>query len=168
MWAPPARGHRSVFVRTSPPRSFSTKTEKAAAEPQASAIPGVSADMVIKAKDSAQNIVLKVQDTGGQPIFLSILELLTTTAATVYLVVISLSDLENDFETAVEEVARVARAAPAVVARVREWPAWTPRPLWWRRWWWRLRTRSSPSPRLRWSPPPGRRPLPPQPPGRRG
>ena len=34
--------------------------------------------MVIKAKNTAQNIVLKVQDTGGQPIFLSILELLTT------------------------------------------------------------------------------------------
>ena len=75
----------------------------------------------------AHNLVLRVQDTGGQPVFLSILELLTTAAATVYLVVISLSDLENDFETAVEEVAAqllsifsVADEAPVILAGTRK------------------------------------------------
>ena len=43
-----------------------------------------------------QRLVLKVQDTGGQPIFLSLLELLTTPECTVYLVVFNLKQLQDD------------------------------------------------------------------------
>ena len=48
--------------------------------------PDVSLDLLIKYRsgDIKQNLVLKVQDTGGQPIFLSILELLTTPEGTIY------------------------------------------------------------------------------------
>ena len=57
-----------------------------------------------RAGKGAQKTVLTIQDTGGQPIFLSILELLTTPQATVYMVVFSLKDLRDGFERCTEEV----------------------------------------------------------------
>ena len=45
--------------------------------------------------EEKQSLVLRVQDTGGQPVFLSILELLTTADATVYLVVFSLPQVAH-------------------------------------------------------------------------
>ena len=94
---------------------------------RAAAAPDVSADMVIKAKDTAQNIVLKVQDTGGQPIFLSILELLTTPAGTVYLVVFSLPKLQQAFEDTSEttiaqlkSIQLFAAGAPVILAGTRK------------------------------------------------
>lgn len=54
-----------------------------------------SADMVLTLKKGKahSNLVLKVQDSGGQPVFLQILELLTTPEGTVYVVVFSLSEM---------------------------------------------------------------------------
>ena len=83
--------------------------------------------MVIEAKDTAQNIVLKVQDTGGQPIFLSILELLTTQEGTIYLVVFSLPKLQQAFEDTVEttvgqlkSIQLFATGAPVILVGTRK------------------------------------------------
>ena len=45
-----------------------------------------------------------MQDTGGQPIFLSLLELLTTPGGTVYLIVFNLKKLHTSFEDTMEDV----------------------------------------------------------------
>ena len=57
--------------------------------------PPVSPELVhlFRKGERQRNLVLKVQDTGGQPVFLSILELLTTPGGTVYLVVFNLVKL---------------------------------------------------------------------------
>ena len=75
-----------------------------------------------------QNLVLTVQDTGGQPIFLSILELLTTSAGTVYLVVFSLAELQDDFAGCVEStasqlksIATFAAGSPIILAGTPHW-----------------------------------------------
>ena len=47
---------------------------------------------------SAPDLVLKMLDTGGQPAFLQILELLTTPAGTVYVVVFSLAQLDANLD----------------------------------------------------------------------
>ena len=102
---------------------------KAAATPviAAPAIPEIPADMVIKAKEAVNNIVLKVQDTGGQPIFLSILELLTTPEGTIYLVVFSLPKLQGAFEDTVEttvgqlkSIQLFATGAPVILVGTRK------------------------------------------------
>ena len=85
-----------------PPKAATTPVTAATLVTAAPAIPEIPADMVIKAKEAVNNIVLKVQDTGGQPIFLSILELLTTPEGTIYLVVFSLPKLQQAFEDTVE------------------------------------------------------------------
>ena len=71
--------------------------------------------------------MLRVQDTGGQPVFLSILELLTTAHATVYLVVFDLRALHADFAhgvaTIVEQlqsIALFASGAPILLAGTRK------------------------------------------------
>jgi hypothetical protein len=83
--------------------------------------------MVIKAKEAVDNIVLKVQDTGGQPIFLSILELLTTPEGTIYLVVFSLPKLQQAFEDTVEttvgqlkSIQLFATGAPVILVGTRK------------------------------------------------
>ena len=70
------------------------------------AAPTVSPELVIRYRDGGlvQNLVLRVQDTGGQPLFLQVLELLTTPEGTVILVVFSLAKLFNSFEHAVEQI----------------------------------------------------------------
>ncbi len=102
---------------------------KAATTPvtAAPAIPEIPADMVIKAKEAVNNIVLKVQDTGGQPIFLSILELLTTPEGTIYLVVFSLPKLQQAFEDTVEttvgqlkSIQLFATGAPVILVGTRK------------------------------------------------
>ena len=85
-----------------PPKAATTPVTAATPVTATPAIPEIPADMVIKAKEAVNNIVLKVQDTGGQPIFLSILELLTTPEGTIYLVVFSLPKLQQAFEDTVE------------------------------------------------------------------
>ena len=68
-----------------------------------------------------------VQDTGGQPVFLSILELLTTPHGTVYLVVFSLASLSDDFAGTVDStVAQLqsiqlfATGAPVILVGTRK------------------------------------------------
>ena len=70
------------------------------------AAPTVSPELVIRYRDGGlvQNLVFRVQDTGGQPLFLQVLELLTTPEGTVILVVFSLAKLFNSFEHAVEQI----------------------------------------------------------------
>ena len=86
---PPTDVTTQVRHPSPPPKAATTPVTAAPA------IPEIPADMVIKAKEAVNNIVLKVQDTGGQPIFLSILELLTTPEGTIYLVVFSLPKLQQ-------------------------------------------------------------------------
>uniref|UniRef100_A0A7S2GH12 COR domain-containing protein n=1 Tax=Haptolina brevifila TaxID=156173 RepID=A0A7S2GH12_9EUKA len=102
--------------------------EKAAKEAAVDA-PTVSADLVIKSRDAKlhENLVLRVQDTGGQPIFLSILELLTTPAGTVYMIVFSLAKLQEAFEDTVEttigqlkSIQAFAAGAPLILAGTRK------------------------------------------------
>ena len=90
--------------------------------------PDVSMDLLIKYRngDMKQNLVLKVQDTGGQPIFLSILELLTTPECTVYLVVFNLKQLQDNFNNCVDNLAEqlmstfmFAANAPVILAGTR-------------------------------------------------
>ena len=68
--------------------------------------PTVSPELVnlFKSGDRQRNLVLKVQDTGGQPIFLSLLELLTTPGGTIYLIVFNLKKLHTSFEDTMEDV----------------------------------------------------------------
>ena len=77
--------------------------------------PAVSPDLVIKYKkgDVQQRLVLRVQDTGGQPVFLSILELLMAPDATVHLVVFNLAELRESFEGCIESVADQLHAIQA-------------------------------------------------------
>ena len=51
-----------------------------------------------------QNLVLTVQDTGGQPIFVQLLDLLSCPGGSVYLVVFSLSRMRDTFPHSVGEV----------------------------------------------------------------
>jgi hypothetical protein len=80
--------------------------------------PKVPPELVIKYRDGTlcQHLVLRVQDTGGQPVFLSILELLTTPQGTVYLVVFSLLQLRDDFahcvQSTVEQLQSIQLFAP--------------------------------------------------------
>ena len=91
--------------------------------------PSVSPELVIKYRtgELQQNLVLKVQDTGGQAVFLSILELLTTPEATVYMVVFSLAELAESFFDCVEStIAQIksiqlfAAGAPLILAGTRK------------------------------------------------
>ena len=86
---------------------------------------GVPLDLLVKFHRGhrKQRLVLKVQDTGGQPIFLSILELLTTPECTVYLVIFNLEQLKNDFENCVQNLVEqlmsiymFAAEAPVILA----------------------------------------------------
>ena len=110
-----------------PPKPATTPVTAATPVPAAPAIPEIPADMVIKAKEAVNNIVLKVQDTGGQPIFLSILELLTTPEGTIYLVVFSLPKLQQAFEDTVEttvgqlkSIQLFATGAPVILVGTRK------------------------------------------------
>ena len=60
----------------------------------------VSPALVQKILDGHQqrSLVMRVQDTGGQPVFLSLLDLLTTPTGTVYLIVFDLSKLATGFD----------------------------------------------------------------------
>ena len=51
-----------------------------------------------------QNLVLRVQDTGGQPMFVQVLDLLSCPGGSVYLVVFSLSRMRDHFPHCVGEV----------------------------------------------------------------
>ena len=68
--------------------------------------PKVSPELVnlFKRGDRQRNLVLKVQDTGVQPIFLSLLELLTTPGGTIYLIVFNLKKMHTSFEDTMEDV----------------------------------------------------------------
>ena len=92
------------------------------------AAPDVSPELVIRFKNGQlqSNLVLRVQDTGGQPIFLTILELLTTPEGTVYMVVFSLAKLQEDFATTLETTSAqlksiqvFAAGAPIILAGTR-------------------------------------------------
>ena len=61
-------------------------------------------ELVIKARKgelSSHDLVLKMLDTGGQPEFLPLLELLLTPEGTVYVVIISLTKLQDSFDATV-------------------------------------------------------------------
>ena len=81
-------------------------TAKATAKTTAkTTAPKVSTDLVIKARqDNERRLVLRIDDTGGQPIFMSVLELLIAPRATVYMVVFSLKDLRDGFEGCAAQV----------------------------------------------------------------
>ena len=92
------------------------------------AAPAVSPELVIRFKKGQlqSNLVLRVQDTGGQPIFLTILELLTTPEGTVYMVVFSLAKLQEDFAATLETTSAqlksiqvFAAGAPIILAGTR-------------------------------------------------
>ena len=91
--------------------------------------PDLSLDLLIKYRkgEMQQHLVLKVQDTGGQPIFLSILELLTTPDCTVYLVVFNLKQLQDNFASCVDNLTEqlmstfmFAANAPVILAGTRK------------------------------------------------
>ena len=91
--------------------------------------PHIPLDLLTKYREGKkkQRLVLKVQDTGGQPIFLSILELLTTPECTVYLVVFNLRQLQEDFDSCVNSLAEqlmsiymFAANAPVILAGTRK------------------------------------------------
>ena len=69
---------------------------------------------------------LRVQDTGGQLVFLSILELLTAPEGTIYTVVFSLARLQSSFDDTVEttisqlkSIQAFAAGAPVVLVGTR-------------------------------------------------
>ena len=92
-------------------------------------MPAVPPELVIKCAEGGRHrdLVLRVQDTGGQPIFLSILELLTTPAGTVYMVVFSLAKLQQSFEdtlttlaSQVKSIQAFAQGAPVLLCGTRK------------------------------------------------
>ena len=109
---PPA----AAAAQHAPPERHGAPTPAATAAGAApgEVAPAVSPELVIKFKkgELQSNLVLRVQDTGGQPIFLSILELLTTPAGTVYMVVFSLAKLQVPMPSS---NACVASAGPRAV-----------------------------------------------------
>ena len=64
-------------------------TAKEAAPP-----PQIAAEVVVRAKQWAESLFFHIKDVGGQPVFLQILELLTTGGNTVHMVVFSLPELQ--------------------------------------------------------------------------
>ena len=104
------------------------KAAAAAAVPKLEPTPVVSPELIIRFREGQlqSNLVLRVQDTGGQPIFLTILELLTTPAGTVYMVVFSLAKLQESFASTLEatisqlrSIQVFAAGAPIILAGTR-------------------------------------------------
>ena len=99
-----------AWLRGSRQREAAAEAEAAAAPSEqraaATSPPEVPLDLVIRERrrrGEGRRVVLRIQDTGGQPIFLAILELLTTAQATLYVVVFSLADLNESFEGCAEQ-----------------------------------------------------------------
>ena len=74
-----------------------------------------------------RSLVLRVWDTGGQPVFLSILQLLTAREGTVYLIVFNLAELHEAFDDAVDSIVAqlhsiqlYAAGAPVLLAGTRK------------------------------------------------
>lgn len=87
-----------------------------------------SPEMVLKFHrgELQQNVVLRVQDTGGQPLFRQVLDLLSCPGGSVYLVVFSLTKLRDQFSHCMGEVVgqieaihAFAAGAPLVLAGTR-------------------------------------------------
>jgi len=91
--------------------------------------PVIPSELIIQYRtgELQRNTVFRVQDTGGQPHFLQILELLIAPGSTVYMVVFSLVLLRDSFESCVDQVIEqihsihiLAGGSPLVLAGTRK------------------------------------------------
>jgi len=108
--AAPKQAARQAVAAPIPPKKVAGAPLDAPEVPASA--PAVAPEMVIQYQkgELQQNIVLRVQDTGGQPVFLPLIELLSAPTATIHAVVFSLTALRDAFETTAGDVASQLKA----------------------------------------------------------
>jgi len=132
--APAAIGAGRSPAAAGGPGAARAGEEGPAAEAPSSPLPAASRDLVIQYAAARQHpdfgkpkLVLRVQDTGGQPVFVQLVERLMSSAATVYMVVFSIPKLLKAFPAHVKRVtdhllaiAAFAENAPVLLVGTRK------------------------------------------------